>query len=304
MPCYHPLSGYRSRKGGLTFRKSESIGQAMHVPCGQCIGCRLLKSQTWATRIVHEAQMHPENCFLTLTYRPEDLPDYGSLKKEHVQKFLKRLRKDLTPKKIRYYYCGEYGEKLSRPHYHLCLFNHEFPDKIRHRYDQKTGWQYISQHLTKLWPYGFHEIGTLNYASAGYAARYCLKKINGQRAATHYEYVDPDTGEIQHLQAEYTDMSRGRKPGQGIGGPWYAKYHKDAFPSDYLINNGTHIPVPQYYRDQLKKDHPILAEKLRKKRIKTARKHAKDNTPERLETREQCKIAQTTRLTRNYENDS
>lgn len=40
--------------------------------------------------------------------------------KDHFQKFMKRLRRDLdTP--IKYFSCGEYGDKSFRPHYHAII---------------------------------------------------------------------------------------------------------------------------------------------------------------------------------------
>lgn len=47
------------------------------------------------------------------------------LRKEDIQKFMKRLRKNLSnydSEKIRYFVCGEYGPVHFRPHFHLLLF--------------------------------------------------------------------------------------------------------------------------------------------------------------------------------------
>lgn len=46
------------------------------------------------------------------------------LRKDHVQKFFKRLRKN-TGIKIQYAYCGEYGSTYSRPHYHYIIWSNE-----------------------------------------------------------------------------------------------------------------------------------------------------------------------------------
>ncbi|ETR80119.1 nonstructural protein [Chlamydia pneumoniae B21] len=40
---------------------------------------------------------------------------------KHLQLLLKKLRKRISPHKIRYFECGAYGTKLQRPHYHLLL---------------------------------------------------------------------------------------------------------------------------------------------------------------------------------------
>ena len=73
--------------------------------------------------------MHEDNCFITLTYDDENIPWDGSLNKQHFQAFMKRLRWHNKEKKIRYFHVGEYGEQLSRPHYHALIFNHDFDDK-------------------------------------------------------------------------------------------------------------------------------------------------------------------------------
>ena len=47
--------------------------EPLEIPCGQCIGCKLERSRQWAMRCVHEALLHEENSFITLTYAPEAL---------------------------------------------------------------------------------------------------------------------------------------------------------------------------------------------------------------------------------------
>ena len=70
----------------------------IQVPCGQCAGRRLDQSKQWALRCVHEAQVHDENCFITLTYNNENLPKDGSLNKRDFQLFMKRLIKEMEVK--------------------------------------------------------------------------------------------------------------------------------------------------------------------------------------------------------------
>lgn len=137
MPCYHPLTGYRSKSGRdpksgkwpLTFDLSNAyIDMPVTVPCGQCIGCRLDKSRDWAVRCLHEASLYQDNCFITLTYDDAHLDPLGSLNKDDFVKFMKRLRFQYGPK-IRFFHCGEYGTLLNRPHHHACIFNFDFYDK-------------------------------------------------------------------------------------------------------------------------------------------------------------------------------
>ena len=139
MACFKPLTAYRGRekhgsgKPKIVFSHHLSqTGVELLLPCGRCIGCRLERSRMWALRCVHEAQLHSENSFITLTYNDDHIPRDGSLNKKHFQDFMKRLRKSIAPKKVRFYHCGEYGPKLLRPHYHAILFGHQFDDLELH----------------------------------------------------------------------------------------------------------------------------------------------------------------------------
>jgi len=92
-------------------------------PCGQCLPCRINRRRIWTHRLILERLCHPFASFVTLTYDDAHLPPGGQLCKKDAQLFLKRLRYYLAPRKIRYYLCGEYGERFGRPHYHAILFN-------------------------------------------------------------------------------------------------------------------------------------------------------------------------------------
>lgn len=73
MPCMRPLTGWRvvnPDKPGkylITF-KGGHPSDRLKLPCGKCIGCLLERSRQWAVRCIHEASLHNQNCFLTLTY--------------------------------------------------------------------------------------------------------------------------------------------------------------------------------------------------------------------------------------------
>lgn len=202
-------------------------------------------------RCTHEAQLHTENSFLTLTIDDEHMPEDGSLDKRHLQLFFKRLRKSLNNKLIRYYACGEYGEKTRRAHYHVCLFGHDFSDKIQftRRGDHTL---YISPTLTQLWGMGQTSIGDLNFETAAYTARYVMKKQTGL-AKGMYAQLDEQTGEIIQLQQPFAVMSlrcRGAdgKTG-GIGSEWIRRYHKDIYnhEKDFIVMRGRKMKPARYY---------------------------------------------------------
>lgn len=292
MPCFHPLKGYQSKvassSGKYQVVFSPSLGfvdRPMTVPCGQCIGCRLERSRQWAIRCSHEAQLHSRNCFITLTYRDEDLPSDRSLHVDHFQKFMKRLRKRFGDG-IRFYHCGEYGERFMRPHYHACLFNFDFDDKKLWKVSNGNR-LYVSKALEELWPFGFSTIGEVTFESAAYVARYIMKKVTGSSSDAHYERVDPDTGQVFNLKPEYTTMSR--RPGIGKG--WYSQFGQFVRDHDFVVVNSKKVKPPRYYDRQFEIDYPSDFERVKVRRKLTAKKYVDNNTPARLFAREQVQLA-------------
>lgn len=250
MECLHPVGTYRMDKS-LAFR-----------PCGQCVSCRINHSKQWAIRCVHEAHMHDQNCFITLTYNNDHLPSDRSVRKHEMQNFMKKLRSKNEGKKIRFFGCGEYGEQKSRPHYHLCLFGHEFDDleTWRHiEYGTKTMPLYTSKKLAGIWKKGFHTIGELNYETAAYVARYVMKKITGSSK----EALELKAKKYGEKELEFALMSR--MP--GIGNSFYKKYKNCIYPKDFITHNGHRFKVPRYYDSLYAKDNPEKYRELKQKRI-------------------------------------
>jgi hypothetical protein len=260
MPCYNPLLAYREN-GKIVFNKPFAFAKGFNLPCGQCIGCKLSYARQWAIRCLHEAQMHESNCFITLTFNDENLVNRKnpfSLDKKEFQKFMKRLRKSVK-NKIRFFHCGEYGEKNGRPHYHALIFGHDFPDKKKFK-SKKGTTLYTSEKLGELWPYGFSTVGDITFHSASYTARYITKKITGELADKHYEIINPDTGEVSKKIPEYCTMSR--MP--GLGQSWFDKYKSDVYPHDYVVINNHKCKPPRFYDNQLPEDE---LQKIKQKRI-------------------------------------
>mgnify|MGYP000480071976 CR=1 FL=1 len=325
MPCYSTLKGWKDEEtGGIKFRR-DGAREEMEVACGQCLGCRLDHSRMWAMRIVHESSLYEAsggNAFVTLTYRdkveatPEQvrggfyIPDDWSLNKKHFQDFMKRLRKAFAPQKIRFYMCGEYGSRckhridldsvgcplcrVGRPHYHACLFNCTFPDLVP--YGSRDGeLRFTSPFLERVWKYGFVDVGQLNYDSAAYVARYCLKKVTGVNADDHYMLFDLD-GVVTFVTPEFTLMSR--RP--GIGRDWYDRYKSDLFPSDEVPvpGHGVVKGMPRYYEELFKISDPLKLEEIKKVRKKFFEEHSYDFTPERLMDKYQVAKARVSLLKR------
>ncbi len=316
MPCYFPLKGYKDIISGGWTPSKKGNAQKLEVACGQCLGCRVDHRVMWAIRIIHESSMHLDkfgNSWLTLTYRdPSEctseqyknghfIPADYSLRPSDVQKFIRALRKQNPDHKIRYFYCGEYGDENQRPHYHVCLFNHRFTDQQLWK-DTEGLYTYTSPTLDKLWPYGFTTCAELNFETASYTAGYAAKKITGKKAIDHYLRCD-EHGEAYWLLPEYIRMSTGNSKGkhQGIGASFYEKYESDIFPHDKspVPGYGTVEKVPRYYQNILESEHPDTLKVVKELRQKFMAQHREDFTPARLQDKYKCARAKQNQLKRN-----
>ena len=165
-------------KDKLAFKEPENAWnyETLKVPCGKCISCQMSRAGEWATRATQESKYHLHNCFVTLTYAPEHLPENESLNKEDLRLFFKRVRTKFKGVKFKYLASGEYGHnpkdnKIERPHYHICFFGIDFADKYVF-YLNKIGQRvFRSKTLEDLWPFGHSTIGEFTYETAAYTAR-------------------------------------------------------------------------------------------------------------------------------------
>lgn len=279
MACFSPLRAFQTEGGEIVFVERGRIKRPLVLPCGQCIGCRLERSRQWAMRCMHEASLHDENSFVTLTYSDEHVPDDYSLDYGDFQKFMKRLRKVFG--KARFYMCGEYGEQFYRPHFHACLFGVGFPDRVVHSTSGSGHDVFTSRTLERLWPFGFSSIGEVTFESAAYVARYVMKKVTGQAAEDHYMRVVEETGQLVSVVPEFTHMSL--KPGIGRG--FYDKFRSDMYPRDYVVVNGQKVRPPKYY-DRLEREDDQRAADMELLRYMKSFEYDADCAPHRLEARE------------------
>lgn len=279
MACFHPLPAYQTLDGAVVFyeRSRHDIVRTLELACGQCYGCRLERSRQWAVRCMHEAQLHDDNAYVTLTYDDHHLPADGGLRYRDFQLFMKRLRKSFPG--TRFFVCGEYGERTERPHYHALLFGMKFADQA-YWMTSKAGYRlYRSPKLEQLWPLGQSLIGEVTFESAAYCARYILKKVTGDEATGYYSAVDRETGEIVQRAPEFCHMSL--RP--GIASDWLRLYWRDVEGGSVVVN-GHKASNPRYYDKYLK--HLLSFDGVQFARHKAARLRSSDNTPERRATRE------------------
>jgi len=237
MPCYYPLTAWRglkphekSGKVGVSFNFREGdSSDPLNLPCGKCDGCRASKSLVWSLRMYHEAQLHSQNSFLTLTYA--DAPP--TLVKSDLQDFFKRLRHQFS---FRYFAVGEYGELTRRPHYHAVFFGQDFLEGA----DDVGSGLYSHKSVLDAWGHGHVGIAPFSMSAACYVAGYVYKKVG-----------DTDT---------FTLMSR--RP--GIGREWLRKFGDDLRRTGSVTIEGKEYPIPARYFDWDEDDSLALVKQSRR----------------------------------------
>lgn len=259
--CRHPLlavdRGLKLNKNGQYVRDIRFINtqnrsyeelkrfygdKLLMLPCGHCYSCSKAYAREWSSRMIIESKYHEYNTFITLTYDDEHCPK--ELNKRDFQLFMKRLRKEYG-EGIRFFACGELGDKSGRPHYHAIIFGLDFDDKKELKRSNSGLMIYTSEKLSKLWTFGISSIGDVTPESCQYVAKYAVKrKITGI-----------DSG-------EFVLMSR--RPGIGYQGKDF-----DLYKTDKLYLNGQTYKVPRYL-DKLNEDSfdLLMAKEERLKRMR------------------------------------
>lgn len=215
--------------------------ESVDVACGKCLECLAQQSREWSFRMMCEAKMYKDNCFITLTYADNPV----NLVPRDLTLFLKRLRKKIHPHKIRYFACGEYGSKGRRPHYHLILFGWK-PTDLEYFFSSDGNPIYKSHMLEKIWNYGFVSVGDLTLKSCKYCAKY-LQKFN--------KLIDKDV-------QPFTRMSL--KPGIGLD---YFKQNSYTFlNTDKLYIDGEWCKIPRYFLEFSRRAYFFNCDDLKKMR--------------------------------------
>lgn len=203
----------------------------LEVPCGQCMQCRLQKREEWVTRILHEMMYYDEYMFCTLTYDEDHLPGNSSLEKSDLQKFFKRLRKQMHDKKdyrkIKYFACGEYGEENGRPHYHIIILGLDYlkDDDISMI---KDCWTLCDWNLL-----GERPFGCVNQISIRYVVSYLEKSIKGKWEEYAYDKIESPF----HLVSK------------GMGKNYAMENKKIMEESGCIRSNGYKKAIPRYYSE-------------------------------------------------------
>ena len=191
-------------------------------------------------RMIHELEDFDCAVFVTLTYDDEHLPENASLVVSDLQKYFKRLRKecDKFGKRIRYFACGEYGDRFGRPHYHAIIFGLSQSKSDKDIMESK-------------WPYGRLCFGSAEPDSIRYVAQYIDKKYSGDLAKTEYE--------------EKKRAPVFRIASLGLGKNYIQKNRDQITQMGYCTVRGVMHSLPRYYLNKLGID-PVLYRDMAKQK--------------------------------------
>lgn len=254
----------------------------MEVPCGHCRLCQNKRSSEWACRATIESnysKYYP--LFVTLTYNEDTLPECG-VSKDEIQRFLKRLRKNLAEaypypcnkkycdekglefRGLRYIACGEYGKQTQRAHYHVCFF--DFPE---------NSLVIAKSIIDDAWTLGKKNFGFTTISRIGWNDPNKKSKKSCAKSAARYaaKYVGKGAFCPKGKNLPFMLASRGRGSAAGIGSQYlqdnkllYNQLQisvRDKFTSEVLT-----FGVPRYFE---RKVYPSLSQYLKKHSAKMTR---------------------------------
>ena len=218
----------------------------LQLPCGHCVSCLSKRSREWSVRCAIEAMDHRENCFVTLTYSPENY-DSRDVKNDW-KKFIKALRN--RGYSVRYFGCCERGDEQGRQHFHILLFGFFPGDAMRWAKSQKGFIQYKSKIIDECWNKGLATVMEFSPYCASYTAGYVVKKF---ALGDHKDYF--------HFQST--------KPGIGAG--YVLRNMEQIYENDKLVLNfGSHkFAVPRYF-DKLAENCALDLDDIKAKRLDAA----------------------------------
>ena len=253
MRCVHPV----------TLARKDCYGHpqgVLEVPCGKCAVCCKERSKAWALRLMMEKLYWNDAIYITLTYEDEYLPLVKptltsdghltlpySLCKRDLQLFFKRLRKAISPLKIKYYAVGEYGGQTFRPHYHAIVFGLSYS---------------FEPVIAEAWKQGFVKVEEVNIRTCNYVAGYVQKKLYGNYGKDVYG----------NREFPFSLMSKGL-------GKKYVIDHCDEMLCDGFIRfDGITLSIPRYYWKMMDKEGLVdyWDIKSRKNELSRASRHAED----------------------------
>lgn len=245
--------------------RDKKTNETISVPCGKCPECTSRRISGWSFRLMQQERVASSAHFITLTYDTSHVPitenGFMTVRKEDLQKFLKRLR-HLCPEKIKYYAAAEYGSSTWRPHYHLIMFNVDLAQ------------------IQKAWGLGHVHYGQVSAASVGYTLKYISKP---SRIPLHRN---------DDRQREFALMSKGL--GLDYVTDNMKSWHTSALHTRMycVTQDNKKISMPRYYKEKIYNEHQrkaiglqarIIVEETRQREIEECQAKGLDYERERVE---------------------
>jgi hypothetical protein len=281
---------YNQIAGEVSFGKhiEKSQDLIVELPCGTCPHCQAKYSKQWSQRMYAESLTCGDSCMITLTYDDDNLPDNATLVPDHVTEFIRELRRT---HKFSYYYAGEYGEKNSRPHYHMACFGQDFCTKYL-RKSASGGLLFTDPLLDKLWNRVLVVVNELSPGFVGYIAGYVPKKKKGlhrgiasadyelaervfkdsreryeRGTKTYEEHIEFMNKFEENFEFRHPEFNR-QSTRPAIGKAFFDKYWTDMYPLDEFVDaNGYKHKPCRYFDKLLEKEHPELYAQVKEKRL-------------------------------------
>lgn len=204
----------------------KKSGKTRYVPCGHCLQCRIDKRNEWTWRMSHELE-DKDGVFLTLTIDDEHLVS-RSVYPRSVQLFLKRLRKRLGDRRIKYIFVGEYGSIDQRPHYHAIISGlscGRYMTFDRGDYDV----------IRSSWSYGYISMSPATTANIRYTLKYLDKQLSDDEWNEKYPGLNKPF----------------RLVSKGIGRAWLVRNLFKVQSDRGFFVRGKLRPLPRYYNDMI-----------------------------------------------------
>lgn len=229
--CITPLTLYRQERNKNTGFRSDV------VPCGKCPPCLKRRAGNWVFRLLQEQKVSHTSAFITLTYDDKNIATtkqgLQTLSVEHHQKFIKRLRKNITEDflseiqgPIKYYTAGEYGPETERPHFHSIIFN--LPASyIKH-----------PELITKDWQMGNVKAIVCNPRTIAYTTGYVNETLYTIKQEENDDRVKEFSLQSKGLGANYLTPARSR-------------YYRKIKTPYLIIQDGQKKQMPRYYKNKI-----------------------------------------------------
>lgn len=291
MRCLYPRTvGFK--EDGKTISWSQKTFSkeypTFQLPCGKCIECRLEYARQWAVRCVHEAAMHEENSFITLTYADKYLkneklvyqdfqlfigrlrdkifretvaknfgPGYwASLTATEKKEFRKENKQLLNETHIGCFVTGEYGDEKKRPHWHAIIFNWRPSDCIYQYSNERGDRIFSSRTLGPFSPDEVEECPNWNPRPLWKYGKCEIGAVTFESAGYVARYAAKKLIHGKDKAHEFEPISK-KSSKQAIGKSWLEKNYKDIFNyGECVLANGQSTPIPRYYKKWLEKNHP------------------------------------------------